>query len=479
MAREPRNVPQLQAHVTTKRTRVQTVAWGVIGTSLLVLALAVTLPLWLPGVARRFIPDRYLVAYAPEGLREIVFDVDPLKTLPTPVAGQQQPAADLLEDRPPVVAVSPTPLPTLSGIGGGEATPYTQPSPMPIGPTPTLTPAFVPEDATEVATEPPELPVSHLLTGFTYSAQGWNKCGPATLAINLSYWDIEVTQNDIANATKPHPEDSNVTPQELAAYVESLGYGAVARINGDVDLLKAFVSAGYPVQIERGFDELPEAGWMGHYMLVIGFSEEDQEFQALDSYWGQNRKHDDPSFPVEHWSYDNLDRVWRHFDRAYLVVYPPAQASEVAAIIGEDMDDAAMYVNALQRTQSELRVNADDVFGWFNLGSILAELGDYESAAAAYDQARSIGLPFRMLWYQFGIYESYYQTDRYEDVLTLANTILSTENYPESEEAFYYRGKVYEARGQIRLARREYNQALSYNPNFVKAEQALAGLDDG
>jgi hypothetical protein len=477
VTRSDPGIPQLQKHATPKRTKSQRVAWIVIGSSVLALALAVTLPFWLPGVARRFIPDRYLVAYAPEGLKEIIFDSGPSKTLPTPIPQQGNPAADLLSETSSPFAVSPTPPPTVpEATASGEAS--VQPSPIPFGPTPTLTPAFVPESTEEVEEEQATPLASHLLTDFVYTGQGWNKCGPATLTMLLSYWGVNVTQNDISNVIKPHPEDSNVTPHELAAYVESLGYGATVRINGTLDVLKALIAAGYPVMIERGFDELPEEGWMGHYMLIIGFSEEDQELLALDSYWGRNRVHENQEFPVEHWPYDSLDRVWRHFNRTYLVVYEPDQAAEVATIIGEDMDDGAMYVNALRRIQDELRLNADDVFGWFNLGSVLTELGDYESAAASYDQARSVGLPFRMLWYQFGIYESYFQMERYEDVMTLANTILAIDNYPESEEAYYYRGRVYEARGQIRSARREYKQALHYNPDYEPAQLALAALED-
>jgi tetratricopeptide (TPR) repeat protein len=62
-------------------------------------------------------------------------------------------------------------------------------------------------------------------------------------------------------------------------------------------------------------------------------------------------------------------------------------------------------------------------------------------------------------------------------VLTLANNILRVDNYPESEEAFYYRGRVYELRGDARLARREYNKALDYNPFFKPAQEALERLD--
>ena len=44
----------------------------------------------------------------------------------------------------------------------------------------------------------------------------------------------------------------------------------------------------------------------------------------------------------------------------------------------------------------------------------------YQAAAQAYDQAREIGLPPRMLWYQHRPYIAYDKVGRYQDVLDLA-----------------------------------------------------------
>ena len=53
---------------------------------------------------------------------------------------------------------------------------------------------------------------------------------------------------------------------------------------------------------------------------------------------------------------------------------------------------------------------------------------------------------------------------------------IDIQNYPESEEAFYYRGLVYQARGQLDAARTQFRRALEYNPNFELAQQALDAL---
>jgi tetratricopeptide (TPR) repeat protein len=114
-------------------------------------------------------------------------------------------------------------------------------------------------------------------------------------------------------------------------------------------------------------------------------------------------------------------------------------------------------------------------FAWFNVGSSLTSLGRHEEAAAAYDQARLLGLPWRMLWYQFGPYESYYAVGRYDDVITLATATLRTTN--NLEESYFWRGLAYLAQGDVDRARSELETALRYNPNFGAAKEALESME--
>lgn len=444
--------------------------------SLIALVMAITMPLWLPGLVRRVVPDRYIIAYAPEPVRSVLLDINPEKVLPTPVPGGDGSTAALLGSPIAQAEATVTPWPTIAAEGQATAIPTQDAAATPAE-------AEAPADAeptesadfTELVVARP-VPENVQLSGVTQVPQGYNMCGPATLTSYFSFWNVDVTQNDIAGAIKPHPEDSNVRPDELAGYAQSQGYGAIVRINGTIDRLRQLIAAGYPVMIERGFDELPDDGWMGHYMLLIGYDDADQVFTAMDSYWGTNRVHPDQTYPVDYWDYARFDALWQDFNRVYLIVYPPADAEQVADIIGDDMDDPTMYTRALERALAEKEQDPNDPFAWFNLGSIYNALGNYQQAAASFDVARQTGTPWRTMWYQFGPYEAYYQTGRYEDVLTLAQATTHPENYPESEEAFYYMGRVYEARGELRSARNMYNKALQYNPNYEAAQEALNGL---
>jgi uncharacterized protein YvpB len=301
------------------------------------------------------------------------------------------------------------------------------------------------------------------LTGVTHDYQRWNNCGPTTLEMNLSFFGRHDTQAQIASVLKPDPDDKNVSPDELAAYAQSDGLNSIVRINGTVDRIKLLVSNGLPIIVETGFDP-PQAheGWMGHYRLITGY--DDKSFITQDSY-------DGPNVAVE---FAALEAFWRDFNRTYVVLYTKGQAPLVRAIIGADMDNAAMYSASAALARKELASNPNDPFAEFNLGSSLVGEGNYQDAAAAYDKARVLGLPWRMLWYQFGPYEAYLNVGRYDELVALADATLRPA--PDLEESHYYKGLALEKLGQAVQARAEFALALQYNKNYREAEREMALL---
>ncbi len=357
---------------------------------------------------------------------------------------------------PQIEPTRPTSQPT------SEPTPPPPPTPTPIG---TATPAPTPT----------ALPVQASLPPLTHTYQTWNNCGPATLSMALRYFDRTETQADAAAFLKPDPEDKNVSPDEMAAYARSLGLEATVRVGGDLTRLKQLLGAGFPVLVETWF--IPEPGdQMGHYRLLTGYDDASGHFIAHDSYNGPN----------VHLEYAAFDELWRVFNRVYLVIYYPDQAGQLAALLGDEMNDAAMYARALDTARLEaLNPSAECVayedcadaaaFAWFNVGSNLTHLGRHADAVAAYDQARVLGLPWRMLWYQFGPYRSYYAVGRYDDVITLANVTLGVVD--NLEESHYWRGMTYLAQENSGQARADFQAALKYNPHFTLAAEALESLE--
>jgi len=330
-------------------------------------------------------------------------------------------------------------------------------------PTATASPTARPLEQTNVPSPTPALPGTARLTGFTHQYQTWNNCGPATLTTALTFYGRTERQAEAAAFLKPDPDDKNVSPNEMAAYVRQLGYGVTVRVGGTLDQLKRLIANGFPVIVEKGFEPDPDKGWMGHYLLLSGYDDAQGMFITQDSYLGPDR-------PA---SYAEVDKYWRQFNRLVIVPYPQGEAERLESLIGQE-DAPAMYERALAMARAEAVAIPADAFAWFNVGTNLTTLGRHDEAAAAFDQARLAGLPWRMLWYQFGPYETYYQVGRYEDVIALARATLNVMD--DLEESHYWLGMAQLAQGKADDARREFELALVFNPNFAPAREALAKL---
>ena len=48
---------------------------------------------------------------------------------------------------------------------------------------------------------------------------------------------------------------------------------------------------------------------------------------------------------------------------------------------------------------AEATADRNNAFAWFNMGTNFVALDVMDRAAVAYDEARRVGLPWRMLWY--------------------------------------------------------------------------------
>jgi tetratricopeptide (TPR) repeat protein len=95
-------------------------------------------------------------------------------------------------------------------------------------------------------------------------------------------------------------------------------------------------------------------------------------------------------------------------------------------------------------------------------------------AAQAYDRARQIGLPWRMLWYQFGPFTAYYAVGRYQEMVALADATLSTAD--NIEELYYWKGMALKAEGDLAGARQAWQRAVQLNKNYRAPADALAAL---
>jgi hypothetical protein len=352
-----------------------------------------------------------------------------------------------------------------------------------LSPTPTITstagPTSTPAPTATPTVPPTPIPASVQLHGVRHEYQKWNNCGPANLAMGLSFWNWQGDQRDTAAVLKPNPRDKNVMPYEMAGFVNDMtSLKAVVRVGGDLDLLKQFIAAGFPVIVEKGFEGASFPGWMGHYEVITGYNDSTQRFTAQDSYIM-------PDLPVP---YDEMASNWRAFNYTYIVIYPPDRESQAMALLGPQADEEANYRYAATLASNEIvaTTGRDQFFAWYNRGTNLVSLRDYAGAAAAYDSAYQIDAQlaasdpkhraWRMLWYQTGPYFAYFFTGRYADVINLATQTLVNSAEPALEESWYWRARAREANGDQAGAIDDLRNSLTWHAGFAPSLDELTRL---
>jgi tetratricopeptide (TPR) repeat protein len=365
--------------------------------------------------------------------------------------------------------VKPLPTPrAVQAAVGGEPTAASTRTPTATSAASTATPSPTPQYTPTITLTPTPIAAKGELKSPPWVKQDINNCGPATLTMYLQYYGWAGDQGLIAADIKPIPEDRNVNVEELVYFARNrAGWLQIEyRVGGNIDLLKKFIAAGIPVMIEEEFimqeSYWPnDDRWAGHYLLVTAYDDERQLFISQDVFVG-------PNLPV---SYQDLDKRWQTFNRVYILLYPPEKAPTVQAILGDDWDADHNRINALEQSQQESEKDPTNAFAWFNLGTNLAYFDRYDEAAKAYDTARTLGLPQRMLRYQFGPFLAYFHSLRTDDLMTLTEYALKIT--PTSEEAMLWRGW-----GLYRLGRKDeavalFGSAIVARPGYSDALYAL------
>jgi tetratricopeptide (TPR) repeat protein len=325
-----------------------------------------------------------------------------------------------------------------------------------------------PDDASQSVDR---LPNRVMLDGMERVWQDYNRCSAAALTMQLSYWRDDVNYWRTIDGLNPHSGDVSVRLEEMSVYAEGYGLRGIHRSGGTIELLKALVANGFPVLIENVYYDGSDVmlDWMSHNKVVMGYDDDLGVVYTFDSLLGFGP--DNTGRPVP---YADLDPLWRPLNRGFFVLYEPEDEDLLRSVMGPHWDVDYNIQWTYEMVLQDLEAPNSDSFDLFNLGTALLGLERYEEAADAYDQARQIGLPMRMMWYQFGPFEAYLETGRYDDVFGLARNTLRNED--GIEEIYYYIALAYMAQDEPDFAIANLEVAVWRNPNFTAAQNLLADL---
>ncbi len=246
---------------------------------------------------------------------------------------------------------------------------------------------------------------------------------------------------------------------------------AITRIGGDMELLKDFIAANIPVIVETGYS-LEGEDWLGHYQTVVGYDDNQNIFYIYDSWLGmaQRRRHDRA-----------LQRFRRATGRRSTAPSSPSTRQTAKAIVQQILGDRAdVTPSRSARAGSCASRKRAPTARTPSPGSTWAR--SYDQAGRVRTGRRrltirrfQLDLPFRMLWYQFGPFEAYFETGRYDDVLALVNNNADTAGQLRRGDLLLA-GQGLRRAGTQAEATAAFQRALAKNPHYQAARDALNSL---
>lgn len=165
------------------------------------------------------------------------------------------------------------------------------------------------------AVSQPALALQHLPVVY----QGWNDCGPASIAMVLAYYDFTVPVQTISRATKPSP-GSYMQVEAIERFVGRYGLRAVQIRGSQIPLLKNLIALGVPSIV---LQYAQEVGKVPHFRVIRGFDDRLSRLYLAD-----------PLIGYAYISYQDFDTLWNTQGRISVAVYPPAMHAQVMRALG-------------------------------------------------------------------------------------------------------------------------------------------------
>ena len=248
-----------------------------------------------------------------------------------------------VEPAQPSAVRYPTATPIPSPTVWPTRTPVPPTATHTVTPTPTLTPSFIVSEGRLPIVDWEQVsqvrrPVAVGEAAFlepmaqVYQDDNPNEA-PSVAAMLLSFYGLDPDEVLVSAVKKlPYDRESHVAlPGDLVRYLEGYTLKAVIYEGVTLEELQALVSNGVPVVVAQSLtpdDKTP------HYRVVRGYSDRRGVVMANDSAFAASLS----------FSYAEFDQMWTQFDGFAMPVFLERQEPVVRAILGEEGDKTAEYV---------------------------------------------------------------------------------------------------------------------------------------
>ncbi len=273
----------------------------------------------------------------------------------------------------------------------------------------------------------------------------------------LRFYGINISQEELGLALRPYQvasgdnDDKSVTLAELAAKSKEYGFIPYHRPNGNIEMIKLFITYDMPV-IARTWLHSDED--IGHYRVVKGYDSQTNQIIQDDSFENKNLWYSNNEF----------NEIWKKFNYEYLVLVPQDKKEIADAILGPESDENKSWEKAVDNARFQISQDPDDTYTIFNLSVALYNTRQYQKSVEEFEKVEN-KLSQRTLWYQIEPIKAYYELGNYSRVFKLTNKILNGQNRAFSE-LYIIRGKSYQKQGNDIEANNEFEKAKFYNKNI-------------
>ena len=131
--------------------------------------------------------------------------------------------------------------------------------------------------------------------------------------------------------------------------------------------------------------------------------------------------------------------------------------------------------SALQHLKVAVQIDPKFADAYYDLGLVYEDQTKYDDALESFANAAKLAPRDYKHFLQMGII--YNMQGKYQDAITALNR--ANEEKPGSSDVIYEIGVAAEKTGDKKGAKELYNTALSYDPNYKEAKEALARVSGG
>jgi len=213
-----------------------------------------------------------------------------------------------------------------------------------------------------------------VLEGVAATEFGVETCGAASLSAILSYWDFDISIEEL-DQTLPKANNGGVLSLDLMLAARERGFQADLVVGDRMQILEN-LEAGRPlILMLRVLNAIGESRDLYHYVIVDGF---DQGMELVRVQYG------DGAF---RWvSLARLSRSWEDSGFATLVIQPGGDPGEPEDTIryAVALEERGRLEEAAEVYRRLLVTSPDSALVWVNLGNVEMARGLEPEAKAAY-----------------------------------------------------------------------------------------------